>query len=126
MPDDPISVLVVEDEESYVDALAIGLPRSGFVVHVARTGPEALRLFRALSPALVLLDVMIPEISGVEVCRLIRVDSSVPIILVTARAEEANVAIGLAAGADAYVTKPYRLRDLVTRMRAVVASQQRL
>ena len=117
----PVHVLVVEDEESFVDALTIGLPRAGFHVHVARTGTEAIRMFRQVSPSLILLDVMIPEISGVEVCRTIRAESSVPIIMVTARAEAADALGAVEAGADAYVTKPYRIRELVERMHAVLA-----
>ena len=114
------SVLVVEDEESYIDALVIGLGRAGFLVRVARTGSEALAMFAGTLPDVVLLDVMIPEISGVEVCRAIRATSNVPIVMVTARADEIDVAAGVAAGADLYLTKPYRVRDLVMRMNDVL------
>lgn len=120
MVDRPTSVLVVEDEESYVEALTIGLKREGFHVTVARDGAEALRLFTAMEPDLVLLDVMLPKVSGVDVCREIRARSSVPIIMVTAKTAEIDTVVGLEVGADDYVTKPFRLRELVARMRAVL------
>jgi len=115
-----VTVLVAEDEESFVDALAIGLGREGFDVSVARDGPEALQLFDALEPDLVLLDIMLPKMSGVDVCRAIRTRSQVPIIMVTAKGTEIDTVVGLEVGADDYVTKPYRLRELVARMRAVL------
>lgn len=113
-------VLVVEDEESYIEALNVGLRREGFGVEVARTGPEALERFEAIAPDLILLDVMLPGISGVDVCREIRSRSSVPIIMVTAKSSEIDTVVGLEVGADDYVTKPYRLRELVARIRAVL------
>jgi two-component system response regulator RegX3 len=112
------SVLVVEDEESFVDALVVGLQREGFLVRVARDGAEALELFDLVEPDLVLLDVMLPKISGVDVCRRIRSRSQVPIIMVTAKSSEIDTVVGLEVGADDYVSKPYRLRELVARMRA--------
>ncbi len=114
------SILLVEDEDSFVDALTIGLTREGFKVDVARDGAEALDMFDDVSPDLVLLDVMLPKISGIDVCREIRSKSSVPIIMVTAKASEIDTVVGLEVGADDYVTKPYRLRELVARMRAVL------
>jgi len=111
---------VAEDEESFVDALVIGLGREGFDVSVARDGPEALALFDAIDPDLVLLDIMLPKMSGVDVCRAIRARSHVPIIMVTAKGTEIDTVVGLEVGADDYVTKPYRLRELVARMRAVL------
>jgi two-component system response regulator RegX3 len=113
-------VLVVEDEEAFVDALTVGLRREGFVVHVARDGAEALEQFAAINPDLVLLDVMLPGISGIDVCREIRKKSKVPIIMVTAKSSEIDTVVGLEVGADDYVTKPYRLRELVARIRAVL------
>ena len=113
-------ILVVEDEESYVEALNVGLRREGFSVEVARTGPEALARFDEVDPDLILLDVMLPGISGVDVCREIRSRSSVPIIMVTAKSSEIDTVVGLEVGADDYVTKPYRLRELVARVRAVL------
>jgi two-component system response regulator RegX3 len=114
------TVLVVEDEDSFVEALTIGLKREGFRVKVARDGAEALDVFDAVQPDLVLLDVMLPRISGVDVCRELRKRSQVPIIMVTAKGGEIDTVVGLEVGADDYVTKPYRLRELVARMRAVL------
>jgi two-component system response regulator RegX3 len=114
------TVLVVEDEESFVDALTVGLRREGFHVQVARDGMSALDAFDAVNPDLVLLDVMLPRISGIDVCRQIRKRSQVPIIMVTAKSSEIDTVVGLEVGADDYVSKPYRLRELVARMRAVL------
>ncbi len=114
------TVLVVEDEESFVEALNIGLVREGFRVQVARDGVEALDMFDAVRPDLVLLDVMLPRISGIDVCRELRKKSAVPIIMVTAKGSEIDTVVGLEVGADDYVTKPYRVRELVARMRAVM------
>ncbi len=115
-----LTVLVVEDEEAFVDALTVGLSREGFRVQVARDGAMALDMFDAVRPDIVLLDVMLPKISGVDVCRQLRKRSSVPIIMVTAKGSEIDTVVGLEVGADDYVTKPYRIRELVARMRAVV------
>ncbi len=117
MADGPL-VLVVDDEQSYREALAIALEREGFRVETAADGAEALKRFDASHPALVLLDVMLPEISGVDVCRNIRARSQVPIIMVTARNAEIDAVVGLEVGADDYVAKPFRLRELVARVRA--------
>jgi two-component system response regulator RegX3 len=114
------TILVVEDEDSFVDALTVGLTREGFRVQVARDGAEALEVFDAVKPDLVLLDVMLPKISGIDVCRELRRRSQVPIIMVTAKGSEIDTVVGLEVGADDYVTKPYRLRELVARMRAVL------
>ncbi|MHB1710408.1 MAG: winged helix-turn-helix domain-containing protein [Acidimicrobiales bacterium] len=113
-------VLLAEDEESFIDALVIGLAREGFDVTVARDGVEALRLFDAVAPDVILLDLMLPKLSGIDVCRSIRARSSVPIIMVTAKGTEIDTVVGLEVGADDYVAKPYRLRELVARMRAVL------
>jgi two-component system, OmpR family, response regulator RegX3 len=114
------SVLVVDDELSYVDALTIGLRREGFEVRSADDGSSALTSINRHPPDLVLLDVMLPGMSGLDVCREIRKTSSVPVIMVSARGEEIDAVVGLEVGADDYVTKPYRLRELVARMRAVL------
>lgn len=114
------TVLVVEDEDSFIDALTVGLAREGFRVQVARDGAQALDLFDAVRPDIVLLDVMLPKVSGIDVCRSIRAKSKVPIIMVTAKASEIDTVVGLEVGADDYVSKPYRLRELVARMRAVL------
>ena len=118
-------VLVVEDEESFVDALTVGLRREGFRVTVARDGSEALDLFDAVRPDLVLLDVMLPRMSGLDVCREIRSRSRVPIIMVSAKTAEIDTVVGLEVGADDYVPKPYRLRELVARMRAALRRASR-
>ena len=115
-----VNVLLAEDEESFVDALAIGLSREGFDVSIARDGNEALEMFDRIEPDLVLLDIMLPKLSGIDVCRSIRARSSVPIIMVTAKGTEIDTVVGLEMGADDYVTKPYRLRELVARMHAVL------
>jgi two-component system response regulator RegX3 len=115
-----LTVLIVEDEESFVDALTLGLGREGFRVQIARDGSEALTLFDAVAPDVVLLDVMLPKLSGIDVCREIRTRSRVPIIMVTAKTTEIDTVVGLEVGADDYVTKPYRMRELVARIRAVL------
>lgn len=114
------TVLVVEDEESFIDALSVGLKREGFRVEVARDGAQALDAFHLVRPDLILLDVMLPRVSGIDVCRQIRKWSQVPIIMVTAKGAEIDTVVGLEVGADDYVTKPYRMRELVARMRAVL------
>jgi two-component system response regulator RegX3 len=115
---DPPLVLVVDDEQSYRDALTVALQREGFLVETAADGAEAIARFDAAKPALVLLDVMLPKISGIDVCREIRSRSRVPIIMVTARNSEIDAVVGLEVGADDYVTKPFRLRELIARVRA--------
>ena len=115
---DPPLILVVDDEQSYRDALAVALQREGFLVETAADGPEAIERFDATRPALVLLDVMLPKISGIDVCRELRSRSRVPIIMVTARNAEIDAVVGLEVGADDYVTKPFRLRELIARVRA--------
>jgi len=114
------SVLVVEDEPSFAEALTLGLGREGFAVTVSSDGADALRRFEEIDPDIVLLDVMLPTISGIDVCRQIRTTSNVPIIMVSAKGEELDMVVGLEVGADDYVMKPYRLRELVARMRAVM------
>lgn len=113
-------VLVVEDEDSFVDALRIGLDREGFDVVTATDGAKALEEFDRARPDLVLLDLMLPKLSGIDVCRQLRARSEVPIIVVSAKSEEIDTVLLLEMGADDFVTKPYRLRELVARMRAVL------
>ena len=115
-----VTALVVEDEDSFIDALTVGLKREGFRVHVAKDGAEALDVFDTVRPDIVLLDVMLPKVSGLDVCRELRSRSKVPIIMVTAKGAEIDTVVGLEVGADDYVTKPYRLRERVARMRAVL------
>jgi two-component system response regulator RegX3 len=113
-------VLVVEDEESFSEALSFLLGKEGFVVDTAATGSEALAKFDKGSYDLILLDLMIPEVSGIEVCRAIRGKSQVPIIMLTAKDSEIDKVVGLELGADDYVTKPYSKSELVARIRAVL------
>src|SRR3954453_22142665 len=120
MADDPPLVLVVDDEQSYRDALSVTLQREGFLVVTAADGAEALSRFDATRPALALLDVMLPKISGIDVCREIRSRSRVPIIMVTARNSEIDAVVGLEVGADDYGSKPFRLRELIARVRAAL------
>ena len=114
------TVFVVEDEASFVEALTLGLRREGFHVEVATDGFEALERFDEVRPDVVLLDVMLPRIGGIDVCRQLRKRSQVPIIMVTAKGAEIDTVVGLEVGADDYVTKPYRIRELVARIRAVL------
>jgi two-component system, OmpR family, response regulator RegX3 len=114
------TVLLVEDEESFVEALTVGLKREGFRVEVARDGLEALAKFDSTQPDVILLDVMLPKMSGIDVCRQLRKRTQVPIIMVTAKGAEIDTVVGLEVGADDYITKPYRMRELVARMRAVL------
>jgi two-component system, OmpR family, response regulator RegX3 len=113
-------VLVVEDEESYSDALAYMLRKEGFEVAIANTGLVALDEFERNGADIVLLDLMLPELSGTEVCRRIRQTSNVPVIMVSAKDDEVDKVVGLELGADDYVTKPYSPRELVARIRAVL------
>ncbi len=114
------TILVVEDEESFLDALQISLSREGFEVHIATDGVMAMERFEEVTPDLVLLDVMLPRVSGIDVCRQIRAISAVPIIMVTAKASEIDTVVGLEVGADDYVAKPYRIRELIARIRALL------
>jgi two-component system response regulator RegX3 len=116
----PVTVLLAEDEESFIEALVIGLTNEGFRVTVARDGVEALALYEEAAPDIVLLDLLLPKMSGIDVCRTIRTKSQIPIIMVTAKGTEIDTVVALEVGADDYVTKPYRLRELVARMRAVL------
>jgi len=113
-------ILVVEDEESFSEALAYLLGREGFDVTVADTGTKAIEEFDRVGADLVLLDLMLPGLSGTEVCKQIRQRSAVPIIMLTAKDAEIDKVVGLELGADDYVTKPYSSRELVARIRAVL------
>jgi two-component system response regulator RegX3 len=118
MPTDAPKILVVEDEESLADSVRYNLEREGYSVSVATDGRRALERFRADGASLVILDLMLPEVSGLDVCRTIRSESDVPIIMVTAKDSEADKVTGLELGADDYVTKPFSMRELVSRVRA--------
>jgi len=113
-------ILIVEDESSFSEALEFLLGKEGFSVITAVTGTEALKKFEQGGIDLVLLDLMIPEISGTEVCRQIRAKSKIPIIMLTAKDSEVDKVVGLEIGADDYVTKPYSARELVARINAVL------
>lgn len=113
-------VLVVDDEPSFREGLRVALQAEGFEVEVAADGAEALAHFAAISPDVVLLDVMLPRMSGIDVCRRIRASSDTPVIMVSARRSEIDTVVGLEVGADDYVAKPYRVRELVARMRSVM------
>jgi two-component system response regulator RegX3 len=113
-------ILIVEDESSFSEALSFLLSKEGFEVSIAETGRAALEIFKKQTFDLILLDLMIPEISGIEVCRAIRTTSAVPIIMLTAKDSEVDKVVGLELGADDYVTKPYSSRELVARIKAVL------
>ena len=113
-------VLIVEDEDSLADPLAFLLRQEGFDVTIAGDGPTALESFEAEGADIVLLDLMLPGMSGTDVCKRLRVSSSVPVIMVTARDSEIDKVVGLELGADDYVTKPYSARELIARIRAVL------
>jgi two-component system response regulator RegX3 len=118
--DERTKVLLIEDEESYRQALAAGLGREGFEVAVAADGAEGLRLFADQQPDIVLLDMLLPGMHGIEVCRRLRSQSSVPVVMVSAVDTELDVVLGLELGAADYVTKPFHLRELVARMQAIL------
>ncbi len=114
------SVLVVDDEQTLRETLAETLTQDGLRVVTAANGREALERFRADPPDLILLDLMLPELSGIEVCRIVRRESAVPILMLTARDSEIDKVVGLELGADDYVTKPFSLRELQARVRALL------
>jgi len=118
------TVLVIEDEESYRQALASGLGVEGFDVVLAADGPEGLQLFEDRQPDIVLLDMLLPGLHGIDVCRRIRESSSAPILMVSAVDSELDVVLGLELGASGYVTKPFRLRELIARMNAILRRVQ--
>jgi two-component system response regulator RegX3 len=111
-------ILIVEDEPSLADSVKYNLEREGYEVSIATDGRTAIEAFRRERPALVILDLMLPEVPGLDVCRAIRDESDVPIIMVTAKDSEADKVTGLELGADDYVTKPFSVRELVSRVRA--------
>jgi len=118
-------VLVVDDEKHIIDLARMYLEREGFTVEEALDGAEALRKIRSLNPALVVLDLMLPEVDGWEVCRRTRVDSDVPIIMLTARSDDVDKIVGLELGADDYLTKPFNPRELVARVKAILGRYER-
>ena len=114
------SVLVVEDESSIASFVALYLKNAGYTVRTAATGNEALAQFQASTPGLIVLDLMLPDIDGIEVCRRIRKTSDVPILMLTARDEDVDKIIGLEVGADDYLTKPFNPRELVARVKSIL------
>lgn len=117
-------ILIVEDEESFSDPLSYSLRKEGYEVAIADNGTDGLRIFSVHGADLVLLDLMLPGMSGTEVCREIRRSSSVPVIMLTAKDDEFDKVLGLELGADDYVTKPYSSRELLARIRAVLRRGQ--
>jgi two-component system response regulator RegX3 len=117
-------ILIVEDEASFSEALAFLLTKEGFETAIAEDGRQAINMFNADGADLILLDLMIPEVPGVEVCRTIRTQSQVPIIMLTAKDAEIDKVVGLELGADDYVTKPYSSRELIARIKAVLRRGQ--
>ena len=120
------TILVVDDEPILRETLAEALEADGFRVVTAADGREALSRFREHQPDLVVLDLMLPELSGIEVCRIIRAESSVPIVMLTAKSSELDKVVGLELGADDYVTKPFSLRELSARIRALLRRSEQL
>jgi two-component system, OmpR family, response regulator RegX3 len=118
MRGEPQRILIVEDEQSLAESIRYNLEREGFAVRVAADGAEALEVFRSEPPDLVVLDLMLPHVSGLDVCRAMRSESTVPIVMVTAKDAEADKVTGLELGADDYVTKPFSMRELLSRVRA--------
>src|SRR5512147_77853 len=114
------TILIVEDEEHLRMTLAYNLRKAGYTVQTAATGPEAIQWFHTTHPDLVLLDVMLPGFDGFEVCRRIRPTSSVPILMLTARTDEVDTVVGLELGADDYIPKPFRMRELLARIAAAL------
>ena len=115
-----VKVLVVDDETPIVEAVAYNLKKEGYSVLTANDAEQCLEIARRENPALVVLDVMLPSASGFDVCRMLRKHSDVPIIMLTARAEETDRVVGLELGADDYVTKPFNMRELVARVKSVL------
>ena len=120
----PIHLLLVEDDESIAEPLRFGLQGEGFIVTHATTGKQGLEMARADKPALILLDVMLPEMDGFSVVRTLRAESSVPILMLTARGQELDRVMGLELGADDYLVKPFSFRELVARVRAILRRRE--
>ena len=118
MPDQ--KVLVVEDEENLIEALRYNLEKEGYDVLTAMDGEKGLELARGGNPDLIILDIMLPRLDGLEVCRILRRDVNTPILMLTAKGEEVDRIVGLELGADDYVTKPFSMRELLARVRAML------
>ena len=120
-----VTVLVVEDEPALADAVAVRLRAEGFTVHVAVDGPSGVAAAAEIGPDLIVLDVMLPGFDGLEVCRRVQAQRPVPVLMLTAREDEADTLMGLAAGADDYLTKPFSMRELVARTHALLRRVRR-
>ena len=118
-------IAVIEDEAVIADAIAARLTAEGFEVHTAQDGPTGVELCHRVRPDLVVLDLMLPGLDGLEVCRRVQRDRQVPVLMLTARGEEADVLVGLGVGADDYMTKPFSPRELVARIRALLRRVER-
>ena len=121
----PTRILIVDDEPAVTDLLAYNFRKAGYEVLLAGDGREALKLAGEAAPDLILLDLMIPEVDGLDVCRELRKTSQVPIIMITARGEEIDRVVGLELGADDYVCKPFSVRELMARVKAVLRRGQK-
>src|SRR5438094_7084725 len=119
-------ILVVEDERAIAEAVAARLRAEGFAVEVAADGPSGVAAARRIRPDLVVLDIMLPGFDGLEVCRRIQAERPVPVIMLTARDEETDLLVGLAVGADDYLTKPFSLRELAARVHALLRRMEKL
>ena len=115
-----LAVLVIEDEENLLKAIKYNLEQDGYKVQSAMDGEEGLELARQLEPSMIILDIMLPKLDGIEVCRILRRESNVPILMLTAKSEEIDRVVGLELGADDYVTKPFSMRELMARTKAIL------
>ena len=124
--DKPSKILLVDDDRSLLDVLRYNLEKENYDVFTATDGGQALEMARSQKPDLIVLDVMLPVLSGLEVCRILRQEMDVPILMLSARAEEVDRVVGLELGADDYITKPFGVRELMARIRATLRRSQRL
>ncbi len=113
-------VLVIEDEENLLKAIKYNLEKDGYKVQSAMDGEQGLELARQMEPSMIILDIMLPKMDGIEVCRILRRESNVPILMLTAKSEEIDRVVGLELGADDYVTKPFSMRELMARTKAIL------
>ena len=120
-----ISVLIAEDEENILKSLKYNLEKNGYRVSTASDGEQCIELNRKLSPDIIILDIMLPKLDGLEACRIIRQESEVPIIMLTAKVEEIDRVVGLELGADDYVTKPFYMREIIARVRSLLKRNKR-
>ncbi len=119
------TILIIEDEESIMDILAYALRKEGYRVHGAATGQEGLQLFEGISPDLVILDVMLPDMDGFDICKKLTAMSNVPVLMLTARDDIVDKVLGLELGADDYMTKPFDVREIIARIKALLRRQGR-